>query len=105
MGSFYHSNKKELRAAVDYAVQSTGVTSYQNRPYGKLSGVERQSDIARTLVNTPKILFLDEPTTGLDHRLGRMYGKQSNYVKKKHDNLFYHPLYGGSSQGRLCYRN
>jgi multidrug/hemolysin transport system ATP-binding protein len=66
-GSFYHSNKKELRAAVDYAVQSTGVTSYQNRPYGKLSGGQkRRSDIARALVNTPKILFLDEPTTGLD---------------------------------------
>jgi multidrug/hemolysin transport system ATP-binding protein len=37
-GSFYHSNKKGLRAAVDYAVHITGVTSYQNRPYGKLSG-------------------------------------------------------------------
>ena len=58
-GSFYHSNKKELRAAVDYAVQSTGVTSYQNRPYGKLSGGQKkaESDIARALVNTPKILF------------------------------------------------
>jgi multidrug/hemolysin transport system ATP-binding protein len=66
-GSFYHSDKKKLRAAVDYAAQITGVTAYQNRPYGKLSGGQkRRSDIARALVNTPKILFLDEPTTGLD---------------------------------------
>jgi multidrug/hemolysin transport system ATP-binding protein len=29
-------------------------------------GQRRRSDIARALVNTPKVLFLDEPTTGLD---------------------------------------
>jgi multidrug/hemolysin transport system ATP-binding protein len=66
-GSFYGLSKKELSVAVEKAARAAGVESFYNRPYGKLSGGQRRrSDIARALVNTPKILFLDEPTTGLD---------------------------------------
>ena len=66
-GSFYGLSSKELTAAVGKASEAAGVESFINRPYGKLSGGQRcRSDIARALVNTPKILFLDEPTTGLD---------------------------------------
>lgn len=44
-----------------------GIRSFLNQKYGTLSGGQkRRADIARALIDHPDILFLDEPTTGLD---------------------------------------
>ena len=66
-GSFYGLKGKELQAAFDRVSEAAGIKDFLKRQYKKLSGGQRRrSDIARALINTPKILFLDEPTTGLD---------------------------------------
>lgn len=66
-GSFYDLDKQDIQEAIERAAQATGIIEFIDRPYGKLSGGQRRrADIARALINTPKILFLDEPTTGLD---------------------------------------
>jgi ABC-2 type transport system ATP-binding protein len=53
--------------APDAAMEITHTTSLANRPYGKLSGGQkRQAQFAMAIVGRPKLLFLDEPTVGLD---------------------------------------
>lgn len=66
-GAFYKLDKALLKARIDSALDVVGITNIQNRRYETLSGGQkRRTDIARALVHSPKILFLDEPTTGLD---------------------------------------
>ena len=66
-GSFYYKKRSELVDAINEVARVTEIKDFIKRPYGKLSGGQRRRvDIARALLHTPKILFLDEPTTGLD---------------------------------------
>lgn len=66
-GSFYGLKGEELKKRTENALLEADVAEFADRRYGKLSGGQRRrADIARALVNSPKILFLDEPTTGLD---------------------------------------
>ncbi len=65
--SFYGIKGAELKRRISYLSEAVGLEDVIARRYGALSGGQRRrADVARALINTPKILFLDEPTTGLD---------------------------------------
>lgn len=66
-GGLYEKNKGNLQELIQEAMEITNITDLKDRPYGELSGGQRRrADLARGLIHRPKVLFLDEPTTGLD---------------------------------------
>jgi ABC-2 type transport system ATP-binding protein len=55
------------RERIDRALHATGLTGRAGDPCGTLSkGLRQRVSLARALLNDPQVLFLDEPTAGLD---------------------------------------
>lgn len=65
--SFYGLKGEAWRRRLEELTDLLELGDILNRPFGKLSGGQkRRADIARSLINRPQLLILDEPTTGLD---------------------------------------
>jgi zinc transport system ATP-binding protein len=64
---FFSTQKKDDEGHIRRALIQVGMEAYVDWRIGKLSGGQQQRVfIARAIVNQPQILFLDEPTTGVD---------------------------------------
>jgi len=69
MGRLYHLTKQSAHARADELLEEFGLVDAANRPAKTYSGgMRRRLDLAVSLIATPPIIFLDEPTTGLDPR-------------------------------------
>ncbi|MEU9170757.1 ATP-binding cassette domain-containing protein [Streptomyces sp. NPDC048420] len=69
MADLHHLSKSEGRQVAAELLERFDLTEAANKPASTYSGgMKRRLDIAMTLVGSPRIIFLDEPTTGLDPR-------------------------------------
>ena len=65
--SYFGMTKKDAQEKADYYLAKLGLTERQNDYVKSYSGgMAQRLKIARAMIHQPKILFLDEPTTGLD---------------------------------------
>lgn len=77
LGEKFQKRLAELSDLLDFA-------DLLKRPVGKLSGGQRRRiDIARALLHNPKILILDEPTTGLDPQTRKLLWNVISDLRKR----------------------
>lgn len=69
MGRLYHLTKQSAKARAQELLEEFDLVEASGRPAKTYSGgMRRRLDLAVSLIATPPVIFLDEPTTGLDPR-------------------------------------
>jgi ABC-2 type transport system ATP-binding protein len=83
-GVFYHVEQPLRKHRIDYLLKFVGLWDRKDDLVKNYSGgMKRRLEIARGLVHHPKILFLDEPTLGLDPQTRNHIWEYINQLNKK----------------------
>lgn len=83
-GILFDLSAKAAAHKAEQLLSFVGLSNYQNEDTGSLSGgMRRRLVLARALINNPKLIILDEPTTGLDIQSRHVFWHRINDLKKR----------------------
>ena len=85
-GVMYGLSKKEITERIAYLEKTLDIESFRDQPIRTLSlGQRMRVEIACALIHNPKILFLDEPSIGLDIIAKQTLRETLLYLRKEHN--------------------
>tara|TARA_B100001540_G_C15754530_1_gene618652 strand:- start:349 stop:1083 length:735 start_codon:yes stop_codon:yes gene_type:complete len=94
---------KNLKLRIDEISNDLNLTNYLNKKTGELSsGQKNRVSLAKSLINKPKLLFLDEPTASLDPDVGDFVRNYIEQYKKKNELTILLASHNMSEVDRLC---
>ena len=103
-GRFFALTKQELAERIDKLLAFASLQDKAQCKINELSGgMRRRLTLARALINDPKLLILDEPTTGLDPQARQMIWRKLRELKKQGLTLILTTHYMEEAE-RLCDR-
>jgi ABC-2 type transport system ATP-binding protein len=80
----YHVPPKDIKSRISTSLDLVGLSDRQRDLVATYSGgMKRRLEIARGIIHTPKVLFLDEPTIGLDPQTRKYIWKYLSDLRKK----------------------
>lgn len=82
-GKLYNIDDKILKERIKDLANELEFVEFLNKPLNKLSGGQkRKIDLSRALIHNPRIVILDEPTTGLDPKTRKLIWKYLDNLKQ-----------------------
>lgn len=83
-GRLFGQDRQERKWRIDELLHSTSLSSFKDRPAGKLSGGMKQKlGLCCALIHDPDLLILDEPTTGVDPLSRRQFWELINRIRSR----------------------
>ena len=88
-GKLFHMSRGERRAKIDELMDYVEIADRRDTPVKQLSGgLKRRVMVARAMMHSPRILFLDEPTVGLDPTIRRRIWSLVKKIQQSGSTIF-----------------
>jgi ABC-2 type transport system ATP-binding protein len=83
-GMLYGLTASRRRKKIEQLIEMFHLQAHRNTPFNRLStGTKQRLALAKSLINDPKVLFLDEPTTGLDPHISESIRKNLKEMNRQ----------------------